>query len=53
MATLESKLLQKIEVMQNSVLYEIFADIHKAYGTLDQGRALNPPGLSNPDPILG
>ena len=35
------KLLQKIVLMSQEVLYEIFVDIQKAYDALDQGCALS------------
>ena len=39
-STLVSKLLQHIAVIRKAVLYEIFLDLHKAYGALAQGGAL-------------
>ena len=60
MANLRAKLLQKIEVMQKEVLYDIFLYIHKIYDTLDLGARPSstrrvwggPPGLPTPDLIL-
>ena len=39
-ASLEAKLLQHPMAMREEVLYEIFLDLHKAYGALDCSRCL-------------
>ena len=35
-ATLEAKLLHKLTAIREEVLYEVFLDLTKAYGMLDQ-----------------
>ena len=39
-ATLEDKLIQQLAAMREEVLYVIFLDLTKAYGTLDRSRCL-------------
>ena len=40
-ANLEAKLLQQLVALREEVLYVIFLDLHKAYGTLDRSRYLD------------
>ena len=39
-STLKAELLQKIMVLRQELLYNIFVDIHKSYDAMDWGRTL-------------
>ena len=40
-ASLKAKMLHQLESIREEVIYDIFLDLHKAYGSLDRERCLD------------